>query len=122
MSPYRARRVAVTSPQTRLAHSQRRHDRPWRRPQLRPGEAERAQVVYQRQRRAAATALVPLGALILGLPMLLGAFPWLDDVRPAGIPLSWLLLAVLPYPALLALAAWQLRRAERVERDEDRPA
>jgi cytochrome oxidase assembly protein ShyY1 len=37
-------------------------------------------------------------------------------VRLAGIPLSWLAVAVLPYPVLVLLAGWQLRRAERAER------
>lgn len=42
--------------------------------------------------------------------------PVLDDVRVVGVPVSWLAVAVLPYPALTALAWWQLRRAERLER------
>jgi cytochrome oxidase assembly protein ShyY1 len=31
---------------------------------------------------------------------------------------SWLMIAVLPYPAMALLARWQLRRAERLEDDE----
>jgi hypothetical protein len=42
-------------------------------------------------------------------------FPGLDEIRLLGIPVSWLSLAVLPYPALALLAGWQLRRAERAE-------
>jgi hypothetical protein len=115
MSPYRARRVAVTSPQTRLAHAQGRHDRPWRRPQLSQAESERAVLVHRRQRRWAAVSLGLTFALLFGLPLLFGLFPALDDRRLAGIPVSWLLLGVLPYPALLALAWWHLRRAEAAE-------
>ncbi len=119
MSPYRARRVAVTSPQTRLAHAQRRHDRPWRRPQLPPAEAERAVLVYRRQRRKAAVALAIVLGFLFGLPVVLGLFPELDELRLGGFPVSWLLLGVLPYPVLLALAWWQLRRAEAAETEPD---
>lgn len=113
------RRVAVMSPQTRLALAQRRpdrHDRPWRRPQLDPVAAERAVIFHRRQLARAVTALALLFALLFGLPLLLAMWPELDSVRLAGIPLSWLMLAVLPYPAMVALARWQLRRAEAVER------
>jgi hypothetical protein len=53
---------------------------------------------------------------VLGLPLVLVGAPVLDTVRLAGIPVSWLAIAVLPYPLLALLAAWQLRKAERVER------
>ncbi len=62
-------------------------------------------------------AVVLLGGLVVGIPLLLAAFPGLDDVRVAGIPVSWLAVAVLPYPLLIALSRWQLRRAERIEKD-----
>jgi hypothetical protein len=112
------RRVAVMSPQTRLALAQRRHDRPWRRPQLDPVAAERAVIFYRRQLARAVTALVLLFALLFGLPMVLAVWPELDTVRFAGIPVSWLMLAVLPYPAMVVLGRWQLRRAEAAERTE----
>lgn len=96
----------------------RRRERPWHRPQLSTADAERARVLYQRQRAAAWPALVCLFGLVLGLPLVLAAMPVLAGIRLAGIPLSWLLLGVLPYPAMLVLAAWQLRRAERIEDDE----
>lgn len=116
------RRVAVMSPQTRLALAQRRHDphrdRPWRRPQLDPEAAKRAVFFYRRQRVRAITALGLLFTMLFGLPLLLAAWPWLDTARLAGIPVSWLMLAVLPYPMLIALAGWQLRRAEAVEAAE----
>lgn len=108
----------MTSPQTRLAMSRRRRERPWRRPQLSTVDAERARELYLRQRAAAVPALLWLFGLVFGLPLVLASLPWLDDVRLAGIPVSWLLLAVVPYPAMLLLARWQLRRAERVEDEE----
>ena len=36
-------------------------------------------------------------------------------MRLSGVPLSWLAVAVLPWPVLAGLAWWQLRRAERAE-------
>lgn len=116
------RRVAVMSPQTRLAHARqsrwagRRPAVTWQRPQLDPAAAERAVIFYHRQRSRAITALVLLFALLFGLPLVLAALPGLDTVRLFGIPLSWLMLAVLPYPAMVVLARWQLHRAEAVER------
>jgi hypothetical protein len=78
---------------------------------------ERARIVHRRQLRLALGVLAALAALLIGLPILLAAAPGLDEVRLAGIPLSWLAVAVLPYPVLALLARGQLRRAERVERD-----
>ncbi|MCO1653566.1 hypothetical protein [Pseudonocardia humida] len=112
----RQRRVAVTSPQTRLALSSRRGGAPAVPPHLSAGEAERARRIHRRQLRHALSALGLLGVLLLGLPLLLAALPELDAVRVVGVPLSWLAVAVLPYPLLVALAHWQLRRAERAER------
>ena len=56
-----------------------------------------------------------LATVLLGLPLLLAVLPVLDTVRLAGIPVSWLAVAVLPYPLLVLLAGWQMRRAERAE-------
>ncbi|MFL6142739.1 MAG: hypothetical protein ACJ72N_12840 [Labedaea sp.] len=109
------RRVAVMSPQTRHAHSRRRLRGRFRPPTLDVEGTDRALALYLAQRRRAVAPLVLLFAGMLGLPVLLTAFPWLDDVRLAGIPVSWIALVALPYPALVVLAAWQLRRAERVE-------
>jgi hypothetical protein len=109
------RRVAVMSPQTRLAQAQRRYDRPWRRPQLDPAAGERAVIFYRRQRARAITALMLLFALLFGLPLVLALWPELDTMRLAGVPVSWLMLAVLPYPLMVLLARWQLRRAEAAE-------
>ncbi|GDY31513.1 hypothetical protein [Gandjariella thermophila] len=111
----RGRRVAVTSPQTRLAHARRRSRGRWRPTPLPPEDAERAALLYLRQRRRAVGALLLLFALLLGLPLVLAVFPGPDSVRLLGVPLSWLALALLPYPMLLGLARWQLRRAEDAE-------
>ncbi|MGH3516369.1 MAG: hypothetical protein ACRDQ7_02920 [Haloechinothrix sp.] len=110
-----SRRVAVMSPQTRLAHARRRQRGRWRLPRLDSGDAERALRNYRLQRKRGVSALVLLFGFLFGLPLLFAATPWLDDVRLFGIPVSWLALAVLPYPAMVLLARWQLHRAERIE-------
>jgi hypothetical protein len=111
------RRVAVMSPQTRLAHSRRRARGRWRVPKLDAAGESRAADLHRRQLRLAAAPLALLFAGILGLPLLFAAFPALDTIRLLGIPISWLALAVLPYPALTTLAIWQLHRAEQTEDD-----
>ncbi|HLU59943.1 MAG TPA: hypothetical protein VKZ81_31160 [Pseudonocardia sp.] len=110
------RRVAVTSPQTRVALAGRRHGAPVAPPHLAPADAERARRIHDRQLRYALIALGLLAALLLGLPLLLAALPALDAVRLAGVPVSWLAVAVLPFPLMALLAWWHLRKAERVER------
>ncbi|MEU3272052.1 hypothetical protein ABZ639_14500 [Saccharomonospora sp. NPDC006951] len=114
------RRVAVTSPQTRLAHARRRYRGPWRPTILDPAEAPRAFALYRRQLRLAAATLVMLFALIFGLPLLLSALPALDEVRLLGIPVSWLAPVAVPFPAMVALAFWHLRKVESAESDSDR--
>jgi len=116
------RRVAVTSPQTRVALGGRR-GLPLRAPRLPADELERAEEVRRVQLRRAVTALLAGGAFLVGLPLLLDLVPALDDVRLLGIPVSWLAVAVLPWPVLAGLAWWQLRRAEAAERTdaEDQP-
>jgi hypothetical protein len=111
------RRVVVMSPQTRHAHSGRRLRGRWRVPKLDAVDAERAQRLYLAQRRRAVAPLVLMFAGMFGLPAQFALFPGLDDARWGGIPLSWLAIVVLPYPGLVLLARWHLRRAERVEED-----
>lgn len=111
------RRVAVTSPQTRLAHARRRYRGPWRPTTLDPAEMPRAIALYREGRSRAVAALAALGALIFGLPFLLWLWPTLDDVRVAGVPVSWAAIVLVPFPAMVAMAFWQLRRAERAESD-----
>lgn len=112
------RRVAVSSPQTKVALSRRHVANVGQPPHLAPGDLERARRAHREQLRWALVAVVLLGGLIVGIPLLLAAFPALDDVRLVGIPVSWLAVGVLPYPLLIALSRWQLHRAERIEQDQ----
>jgi hypothetical protein len=113
------RRVAVTSPQTRVALAGRRTGTPASPPHLAPADAERARRIHHRQLRYALTVLGLLWTLLLGLPLVLAGAPVLDTVRLAGIPVSWLAVAVLPFPLMALLAGWQLRKAERAERSTE---
>ncbi|EIE98260.1 hypothetical protein [Saccharomonospora glauca] len=110
------RRVAVTSPQTRLAHARRRYRGPWRPTTLDPVEAPFAVALYRRQRRRAVVALTTAFVLVFGLPLLLALLPELGELRLFDVPVSWLSVMVLPFPAMALLAFWQLRGAEREER------
>ncbi|PRY02347.1 hypothetical protein [Allonocardiopsis opalescens] len=103
------------SPQSRLAHARGRPRGRWRMPPLDPADADRADRLYRAQLARAVPALVLIVALLLGLPAVFALWPHLDDLRLLGVPVSWLMLAALPYPAMALLARWQLRRAERVE-------
>ena len=104
----------MTSPQTRVALGGRRAP-PARASRLTGAELARAERVRARQLRRAATALLAGGTFLVGLPLLLQLAPALDDVRLLGFPVSWLAVAVLPWPVLAGLAWWQLRRAEKAE-------
>lgn len=110
----RNRRVAVASPQTRLDMSRRGGVRAAA-PHLAPADLERARRTHRLQLHRAVATLALLALLIIGLPAVLAAFPALDDVRLAGIPVGWIAIAVVPYGFLVVLAAWQLRRAEQAE-------
>lgn len=58
-----------------------------------------------------------LGGLALGLlPLLLAFVPALRDAQVGPIPLPWLCLGVLVYPAALLVARSYVRASERIER------
>jgi membrane protein implicated in regulation of membrane protease activity len=71
--------------------------------------------LFQVQRRRAVVAVVLLFALVLLLPVVFALWPELDRMHVVGVPLSWLMVVVIPFPAMVALAVWQLRRAEQPE-------
>jgi hypothetical protein len=108
----------VTSPQTRIALAGRRAP-PARAPRLTPAELSVAERIRRQQLHRAVTALLAGVAFLMGLPLLLYLVPMLGGVRLAGVPLSWLAVAVLPWPVLAGMAWWQLRRAEAVENTEN---
>lgn len=61
--------------------------------------------------------LTVLAVLLGGLPLLFALAPGTRDVQVLGLPLPWLVLGVLVYPALVLGGLVYLRLAERHERD-----
>lgn len=61
--------------------------------------------------------LLVLVVLLGGLPLLFALAPGTRDVDVLGMPLPWLLLGVLVYPALVVGGLVHVRLAERHERD-----
>lgn len=58
-------------------------------------------------------SLLPLGAL----PLLFALVPPSRTLHTFGLPLAWLLLGVLVYPAIVLVARWYTRSSERIEAD-----
>ncbi len=108
----------MTSRPTRIALAGRRAA-PARAARQSAAHLARAERIRRVQLRRALTALLAGAAFLVGLPLLLDLAPGLDRVRLAGVPTSWLAVAVLPWPVLTGLAWWQLRRAEAAEDLED---
>ncbi|MEU3861590.1 hypothetical protein AB0F03_30190 [Streptomyces sp. NPDC028722] len=77
--------------------------------------------LMRRQMRAALTATALLAVPLGLLPVLLRVLPF-ADTAPRVAPALWLLLGVAPYPALLGIGAWYVRRAERNETGTPAPA
>jgi hypothetical protein len=70
-----------------------------------------------RTQLALALRLSLLVAVLFGIqPLLFALFPRLAHVSVGGLPLPWLLLGVLAYPAVLAIAWAYVRAAQRNER------
>ncbi|KGN32119.1 membrane protein [Knoellia sinensis KCTC 19936] len=67
------------------------------------------------QLRLALTVLALMAAAIGGFPVLLALIPTTRTMTVAGIPLPWLVLGVLVYPAAWLLARGYVRQAERFE-------
>lgn len=66
----------------------------------------------------AALGLALLVVLVLGsLPLAFFFSPTLAGVTFIGVPVSWLLLGVAPFPLLFGVGLWYNRLAERYERD-----
>jgi fatty acid desaturase len=109
------RRVRVVHPRTDAA----------RRPAARPARHEtdeRTDVddIYIasliRSQRRVAVLVCGAAAVVLGGVAVLGAvWPQASRIAVGGIPLPWLVLAVLIYPVLMVLAWYAVRQSERNE-------
>ena len=67
------------------------------------------------QLRLALTVLALMVAALGGFPLLLTLVPSTRTMTLAGVPLPWLVLGVLVYPAAWLLARGDVRQAERIE-------
>ncbi|GAA2444523.1 hypothetical protein [Streptomyces macrosporus] len=114
-----ARRVKVTSPQTRLALARGHRRHPQLLPLPAPADAEAARAVFAAQRRTALRTVALLGVALFGSSGAVAVWPSLDRISVGGVPVSWLVLVFATYPVLLLLAVHHVRRAERVEDRHD---
>lgn len=113
-----------TAPQrVRVTSSRRSSPAPARRP-LRTDLDEQTELgeVYlsglmRAQFRLAAT-IIGMGVMGLGgMPLTFFLVPATRDARLFGVPIAWLLVAGLIYPATFLIAAHYVRRATRIEAD-----
>lgn len=74
------------------------------------------QGLLRAQLRLALIVLGVVGAVLLGLPLLFAVAPVTRTLQVGGLPLPWVVLGVLLYPAMVGLAAWFDRHASRLER------
>lgn len=111
------RRVTVTSPRTSGVR------RPPGRPALRALDEQDVvgellvRSLVRTQLLLALRLLAGMAVLLGGLPLLFSLVPATRDLPVLGLPLPWLLLGVVVYPALVLGAVVYLRHAERNERE-----
>ena len=111
------RRVTVTSPRTSAVR------RPPGRSALRALDEQDlvgellVRSLVRAQLLLALRLLGVLAVLLGGLPLLFALVPATRDAQPLGVPLPWLVLGVLVYPALVVAGLVHVRLAERHERD-----
>lgn len=89
-------------------------------PGRRNGHAEARALIRTQLRIALGTCAVVL-TVVAGLPVLLALVPAVAQARVHGVPLWWPVLVVGVQPGWVVVARWQLRRAERAERELTRP-
>jgi hypothetical protein len=116
MTTQRPPRVRVTHPRTEAVRRA-----PIRPPAREIDEQTRLGDVYmlsliRSQRRLAVTVCTGIAVLLVGSALLGALAPALVRVRILGIPLPWLALGLLVYPALIALGWYTVHSAERTER------
>ena len=111
------RRVVVTSPRTNAVR------RPPGRSALRALDEQDVvgellvRSLVRAQLLLALRLLALLGAVLGGIPLLFALAPATRDAQLFGLPVPWLVLGVLVYPALVVGGLVHLRLAERHERD-----
>ncbi|MDO0924694.1 hypothetical protein QQY24_04400 [Streptomyces sp. TG1A-8] len=117
--PVPRREVVTGGPRTvRTGRAGRTPPRPATAPAPRPAPGDDTAVTHlmRRQIRTGFTVTALLAALLGSLPVVLRLLP-ATSARPDAPLAVWLVLGVAPYPALLGIGAWYVRRAERAEGD-----
>jgi hypothetical protein len=71
----------------------------------------------RRQLRLSLGVAVAFAVLLAGQPLVAWFWPGYADVSALGIPLPWLLLAVLAFPAMVLLGLFYVRRAEAIDEE-----
>jgi len=69
------------------------------------------------QFRLAASIIVVGGLGLGGLPLLFWIVPATRSLRVLDWPIAWLLVGVVIYPVTVGVAAYYVRRADRIEAD-----
>jgi hypothetical protein len=110
------KRVRITHPRTEAARRA-----PARPPSREIDEQTALGEIYKRslirsQRRLALAVCGAIGVVLAGIALAGAVFPRFGTSRVLGLPLPWVLLGVLVYPVLIALAAYVVRQSERNER------
>ncbi|MGN6608352.1 MAG: hypothetical protein ACTHMS_15230 [Jatrophihabitans sp.] len=83
--------------------------------QTRLGEVYMSSLIRS-QRRLAVVTVLTVALLLGGVAVAGGVAPGFARLRVFGLPVPWLVLGALVYPALIALAWYTVRHAERNER------
>jgi len=110
------KRVRITHPRTEAARRA-----PARAPSREIDEQTELGEIYMRslirsQRRLALAVCGAIGVVLAGIALAGAAFPRFGGSRLLGLPLPWVLLGVLVYPVLIALAAYAVHQSEHNER------
>jgi len=84
--------------------------------QTRLGELYMATLI-RAQWRLAMSVLVPATMMIGGLPLLFLLVPATRSLNIGPIPLPWLILGVLIYPAIWLAGRYYVRQSEQIERE-----
>jgi hypothetical protein len=112
------RRERVMSPQTRSALGLPASGAPALRRVVRgrgPGELSALAVSLRVQRRLAVRTMAVLFLAAAGGPLLFAVLGSADSLRVFDIPVTWLVLGALVYPALYVLAKRHADAADRLE-------
>jgi len=108
-------RVRVTGPRRDVRRAPRRNVAAEIDAQTGVGEAY-VRTLIRSQLRLGIATIAAVVAPLAAMPLLFGLSPTMRTLTVGPIPLWWLLLGFLVYPAILGVSWWYVQRAERNER------